>query len=403
MQTTQLRCLTSHLGYLRPASRSLSHSASHHDAAINPPTTIPSPPRPQVIFSGIQPTGVPHLGNYLGALQQWVRMQDAAPPDTTLLFSIVDLHALTSRQPPSSRLLSRRALLASFLAVGLDPARSILFHQSAVPAHSELHWILSCDASMGWLSRMTQWKSKLSEEELASLLNPTPNPKQRERMKLGLFSYPVLQAADILVHRATHVPVGEDQLQHIEFARNCAAQFNHAFGGGDAAEGKDKQEILVQPTFIVSPAKRVMSLTEPEKKMSKSHELARSRIMLDDSDEVITKKFRTALTDSLPGISYDRAARPGVSNLIEIMSHMDAQGRSVEDIVEDLKDSNLKVLKEEVARVVAEHLEPMREEYLRLMSEKEDGRLAEIAEEGAQRARKSAEATMKLVREAVGL
>ena len=250
---------------------------------------------------------------------------------------------------------------------------------------------------------MTQWKSKLSEEELASLLNPTPNPKQRERMKLGLFSYPVLQAADILVHRATHVPVGEDQLQHIEFARNCAAQFNHAFGGGDAAEGKDKQEILVQPTFIVSPAKRVMSLTEPEKKMSKSHELARSRIMLDDSDEVITKKFRTALTDSLPGISYDRAARPGVSNLIEIMSHMDAQGRSVEDIVEDLKDSNLKVLKEEVARVVAEHLEPMREEYLRLMSEKEDGRLAEIAEEGAQRARKSAEATMKLVREAVGL
>lgn len=394
---------TRHLGLLRRAGTSLSPCFRQAGSRLRASSTsTSSPARPQIIFSGIQPTGVPHLGNYLGALQQWVRLQNTSPPSTTLLFSIVDLHALTSRQPPASRLASRRSLLASFLAIGLDPSRSILFHQSAVPAHSELHWILSCDASMGWLSRMTQWKSKLSEEELASLLNPTPNPKQRERMKLGLFSYPVLQAADILVHRATHVPVGEDQLQHIEFASNCARQFNHAFGGGDDAEGKAKKEILVPPEFVVSPAKRVMSLTEPEKKMSKSHPLDRSRIMLDDSEEDIIKKFKTALTDSLPGISYDRANRPGVTNLIEIMSHMSPDNKSCEQIAEDLKDSSLRVLKEEVARVVVEHLKPMREEYMRLMSEN-NKRLEEIAEEGAIKARESADKTMRLVREAIGI
>jgi tryptophanyl-tRNA synthetase len=254
---------------------------------------------------------------------------------------------------------------------------------------------------MGWLSRMTQWKSKLSEEDLASLLTPTANPKQRERMKLGLFSYPVLQAADILIHRATHVPVGEDQLQHIEFARNCAAQFNHTFGS--IAGTEEKREILVPPDFVVSPAKRVMSLTEPTKKMSKSHELARSRIMLDDSGEEIGRKLKVALTDSIQGVTYDRDMRPGVSNLIEMIHHMDPNGRTCEEIAEEMKDSSLRVLKEEAARVVSGHLAPMREEYLRLMSEKEDGRLTQIAEEGAEKARVSAEKTMRDVREAVGL
>lgn len=349
----------------------------------------------QVIFSGIQPTGVPHLGNYLGALRQWVRMQNEAPPTTKLLFCVVDLHALTSRQPPAIRREYKRDMLAAFLAIGLDPSRSILFHQSSVPAHSELHWILSCDASMGWLSRMTQWKSKLSEEELASLLNPTPNPKNRERMKLGLFSYPVLQAADILVHRATHVPVGEDQLQHIEFARNCANQFNHFFGEG--------HEILAQPDFIVSPAKRVMSLVEPSKKMSKSHELARSRILLNDSASEISKKFKVALTDSLPGIYYDPTNRPGVSNLIEIISHLDESGRTCQDVAEDFRDSSLRVLKERTAEVVSEHFKPMREEYERLLGEGGGKRLEVIAEDGAERARESARGTMMMVREAIGL
>lgn len=222
---------------------------SRHVARFASKTTLKNTHH-EVIFSGIQPTGVPHLGNYLGALRQWVRMQNEAPPSTKLLFCVVDLHALTSRQTPDFRRKCKRDMLAAFLAVGLDPARSILFHQSSVPAHSELHWILSCDASMGWLSRMTQWKTKLGEQDMASLLSPTSNPNQKERMKLGLFSYPVLQSADILVHRATHVPVGEDQLQHVEFARNCASQFNHHFG--------DKKEILPLPEFRVSPAKRVM-------------------------------------------------------------------------------------------------------------------------------------------------
>lgn len=227
------------------------------------------------------------------------------------------------------------------------------------------------------------------------MLNPTPNPKNRERMRLGLFSYPVLQAADILVHRATHVPVGEDQLQHIEFARNCANQFNHFFN-----EGK---EILVQPEFIVSPAKRVMSLVDPERKMSKSHELARSRILLNDSAEDITKKFKVALTDSIHGVSYDPKKRPGVSNLIEIISHLDNSGRTCQEVAHEFKDFSLRILKEKAADVVANHFAPMREAYNRLLGERSGRDLDDVAHEGARRATESAQATMKLVREAIGL
>ena len=221
-----------------------------------------------MIFSGIQPTGVPHLGNYLGALQQWKRLQDEAAPDTKLLFSVVDLHAITVPRPRGQLSRSKRELLAALLAVGLDPDRSIIFYQSSVPAHSELMWILSCNASVGYLSRMTQWKvchstgpslpfisplmtfplprreekariraremlisstfqSKLSLSEDASVLDE----RAKAALKHGLFSYPILQAADILVHRATHVPVGEDQRQHLEFARECATNFNHVYGG----------------------------------------------------------------------------------------------------------------------------------------------------------------------------
>lgn len=346
-----------------------------------------------VIFSGIQPTGVPHLGNYLGAILPWVELQNKSPPSTSLFYSIVDLHSLTSHQPASDRITSRRHLLASFLAAGLDPLRCTLFFQSAVPAHAELHWILSCTASMSVLARMTQWKAKLSDQGVAELLSQSPNPKNVERLKLGLFSYPVLQAADILLHRATHVPVGDDQRQHVEFARTCAQTFNHTYAKGE--------ELLVAPEVVVSEAKRVMSLTEPEKKMSKSHENERSRVVLTDSDDEIRKKFRTALTDSLPGISYDREARPGVSNLLEIVAHL--SDRTCEETVAEFGDSSLKLLKTRAADLVIDRFAPMRERFQQLVGEHNGRSLDDIAIAGAEKANASAQITMQKVKSAVGL
>lgn len=338
---------------------------------------------------------MPHLGNYLGALRQWVKLQNEASPDVGLFFCVVDLHSLTSRQDAEFRRRSKRDMLAALLAVGINPERSILFHQSSVPAHAELHWILSCDASVGWLSRMTQWKSKLGDANITDPLATIDNPKSMERLRLGLFSYPVLQAADILLYRATHVPVGEDQAQHIEFARDCANVFNHNYARGNP--------LLIPPKYVVSPAKRVMSLAEPEKKMSKSHELARSRILLNDSREEISKKFRTALTDSFDGISYEPQRRPGVSNLIEIISHLDETGRTCEEVAAEFQNSSLRVLKERVAAVVNDHFSPMREEYLRLLGEKDGRVLEDIAAAGAARAAKVAQETMRDVRDAIGI
>jgi tryptophanyl-tRNA synthetase len=176
----------------------------------------------KVIFSGIQPTGIPHLGNYLGALKQWVKLQDEAEPDTRLMFPLVDWHAITVKQDAQQLRTWKKESLATLMAIGLDPKRSLLFYQSEVPQHAELMWILSCSAPVGYLSRMTSWKSKLRVNEDAKVEDTS--------LQLGLFSYPVLQAADVLVHRSTHVPVGEDQAQHLEFTRNCASGFNHLHG-----------------------------------------------------------------------------------------------------------------------------------------------------------------------------
>ncbi|TEY80578.1 hypothetical protein BOTCAL_0037g00340 [Botryotinia calthae] len=194
-------------------SRILQVAATLNHASKRHQSTQPSPSK--VIFSGIQPTGIPHLGNYLGALQNWVRLQDTAESSTKLFYSIVDYHAITIPQKREELKRWKKESLATLLAIGLDPERSTVFYQSSVAAHTELMWILSCTASMGYLSRMTQWKSKLSLEDDASPLDGD----KKSKLKLGLFSYPVLQAADILVHKATHVPVGEDQTQHLEFAR----------------------------------------------------------------------------------------------------------------------------------------------------------------------------------------
>ncbi|KAJ2895919.1 hypothetical protein MKZ38_006037 [Zalerion maritima] len=358
-------------------------------------------PPGSAVFSGIQPTGMPHLGNYLGALRQWVKIQDEAPQDARLIFSIVDLHAITA--PPrdghgkgewgaggggAAGTLRRykREALAVLMAVGLSEERCTLFWQSDVPAHSELMWILSCQASTGMLSRMTQWKDKSAKEGA---------PNQR----LGLFSYPVLQAADVLVHGATHVPVGEDQSQHLEFARYTARAFNNAY----PLSPSSSPPVLREPTTILSPHKRIMSLTTPTSKMSKSDpQGAKSRISVISSPEHIRKSIRSALTDMQSDrISYDPETRPGVSNLLDIFNSFDKEARTPEVLAEEIED--IRTLKHETAEAVVQGLAGVREKYLDIMERENRKYVDRVAAEGAEKARKSADETMRKVREAVGL
>lgn len=374
----------------RTAATTASTAATTNAAAGN------STANPKVIFSGIQPTGIPHLGNYLGALTQWVRLQDEAAPDTKLLYSVVDLHAITVPQKAAELRRWRREMLAALLAVGLDPKRSTISYQSSCPAHSELMWILSCTASMGYLNRMTQWKSKLSLSSDTSALDE----RAKSALKLGLFSYPVLQAADILVHRATHVPVGEDQRQHLEFARECATGFNHTYGSGSGTA------VLVAPETMLSPARRVMSLTDPTKKMSKSDANPASRILITDEPAAMRKKIMRSLTDlQSDRVTYEPEARPGVANLLEILSILSGEGTTPAETAEGFEGVQhpLKVLKERTAEAVVKSMGDIRERYLELLG-RDGGRwLDDVEAQGAEKARASAEVTMKLVREAVGL
>ncbi|USP75881.1 Tryptophan--tRNA ligase, mitochondrial [Curvularia clavata] len=284
-------------------------------------------------------------------------------------------------------------MLASLLAVGLDPKRCIIFTQSSVKQHAELMWILSCGASMGYLGRMTQWKSKLSLPSDASPLDPSNN---RDALKLGLFSYPVLQAADILLYNTTHVPVGEDQVQHLELTRELAIGFNHVYSS-------PSHPLLTVPQTLLSPAKRVMSLVEPSKKMSKSDAKPKSRILITDTREQIHAKIKTALTDSIEGVSYDREQRPGVSNLVDLLYHFDSAGAaSPEELASDLKDLSMRALKEKVADTVDTGISGVRSKYQDLMGG-DQKELIQHAEEGAQRAEQIAESTMTKIRNALGL
>ncbi|KAI0840495.1 tryptophanyl-tRNA synthetase [Hypoxylon sp. FL0890] len=352
-----------------------------------------------VVFSGIQPTGVPHLGNYLGALRQWKRLQDDAEMSGSrdrLLFSVVDLHAITMPQDADVLRLRRREMMAALLAIGLDPDKgSTIFFQSSVPQHAELMWILSCTASMGYLNRMTQWKTKLLEHNKAGDIDQLAMTK----LKLGLFSYPVLQAADILVHRATHVPVGEDQKQHLEFARECATNFNHTF-----------KNILIPPETVTAPYPRVMSLTHPHNKMSKSTPNHRSRILITSPASEIRTRILGAVTDSLNVVTYDPETRPGVANLLELLSQCgppSTAGKRQRPTPQELADryagATLRELKEDVVAAITEELGGIRERYDDFLHRKGGKWLDEIEAEGAEAARRNAEETMKLVRYAVGL
>nr|POE56558.1 tryptophan--trna ligase, mitochondrial [Quercus suber] len=337
--------------------------------------------RPKVIFSGIQPTGVPHIGNYFGALREWVKLQQSSSSDTKLLYSLVDLHAITVQQDPSQLSQWKRESLAMLLAIGLDPKRSIIFHQSDVPAHSELMWILCCQASTGYLSRMTQWKDKTANER-----------DNNQRAKLGLFSYPVLMAADVLVHQTTHVPVGHDQAQHLEFTRELANGFNHVVD----------RSVLYPPATLTSPAKRIMSLSDANVKMSKSSRDPKSRILLTDSADDIHYKLRYAYTDDIEGISYDPTARPGVSNLIDLLFHAtDGQYPDRESIARDFEKTSKKKFKAVIADVLEAKLQPIRARYAENVNN--HTLLEDIASEGAKKANENASATMLKVKCAVGL
>jgi len=322
------------------------------------------------VLSCIQPTGSVHLGNYLGALVNWVSGQH----DGDVFHGIVDLHALTITEQPGILGKSTVELAAMLFAVGLDPDVATVFVQSHIHEHTELAWIMECTVSFGELSRMTQFKDKSAKRE-------------GDFISAGLFTYPALQAADILLYDADEVPVGEDQRQHIEITRDIAIRFNHRFG-----------DTFVLPKAVHPKAgARVMDLQDPTSKMSKSAETDNGIIFLLDENSVIEKKFKRAVTDSDGVVAYDRANKPGVSNLLDILSA--ATGTPAEKLAENY--SQYGPLKKDAGDAVIALVDPIRARYLELMNDK--GELARLIKIGNQRAREVAAHTLDRAHRAIGL
>ncbi|XP_055086665.1 tryptophan--tRNA ligase, mitochondrial isoform X1 [Periophthalmus magnuspinnatus] len=321
------------------------------------------------VFSGIQPTGVPHLGNYLGALENWVSLQHQYP---LILYSIVDLHSITQPQDPEQLRANILDMAASLLACGIDPEKAILFQQSQVSEHAELSWILSCLTSMPRLRHLPQWKMK---------------SKQKSEGSVGLYTYPVLQAADILLYKSTHVPVGEDQVQHLELAQDLARIFNHRFG-----------DLFPEPHTLLSSTRKVKSLRDPSTKMSKSDPHHMATISITDSPDDIALKIRRAVTDFTSEVTFDPDNRPGVSNLVTIHAAM-AQ-LSVEEAVSQAKGMDTGAYKRLVTEAVVQRLTPIREEIERLRADR--SHLESVLFQGTQKARQLATPVLKEVRHRVG-
>jgi tryptophanyl-tRNA synthetase len=327
------------------------------------------------VISGIQPTGGLHLGNLLGAILRWVRMQDEAE----CLYFLADLHSLSEYMDPDERRVSVREMAAALIASGIDPKRSVIFAQSAVPAHSELCWILNGTARVGWLNRMTQWKDKAG--------------KNREGASVALFDYPVLQAADILLYRATHVPVGEDQKQHIELTRDIALKFNTDF---------DTDVFVVPEPFIGGgTAARVMSLRDGQSKMSKSDPSDMSRIHLTDSDDAIAQKIRKAKTDPepLPADPADLEGRHEAKNLIGIYAAV--TGESVEEVLARFAGEGFGAFKPVLGDALVGLIAPIRERLENLRQHPAE--LDRILAEGAARASELGAPVLAKAKSAVGL
>lgn len=325
-----------------------------------------------IVLSGAQPSGQLTIGNYLGALRQWDRMQD----DYDCLYCIVDLHAITVRQEPAALRSASLDSLALYLACGIDPTRSAVFMQSHVPEHSQLAWVLNCYTQFGELSRMTQFKDK--------------SERHNNNVNAGLFTYPVLMAADILLYQANQVPVGHDQKQHLELARDVAMRFNALHG-----------DIFTVPKPYIPPvAARVMSLQEPTKKMSKSDENPWNFVGLLEDPKMISKKFKKAMTDSEdpPRVYFDIDNKPGVANLLSILSGV--TNKSVEALVNEYEGKMYGHLKGDVADAVIALLEPVQKRFHELRNDQTV--LAQVMQAGAAEARRRASATLSKVNEAVG-
>lgn len=331
--------------------------------------------RPMRVFSGIQPSGNLTLGNYLGAIKRFVEIQDSGVES---IYCVVDLHAITTWQDPDALKLATREVAAGFIASGIDPNRSVLFNQSQVSAQAELAWIFNCVARMGWLSRMTQFKDKAG--------------KNRENASVGLFAYPNLMAADILVYHATHVPVGEDQKQHLELTRDIAIKFNNDFGGDFFP--------VIEPV-IEGTATRVMSLRDGTKKMSKSEASDMSRINLNDDADAISRKIRKAKTDSepLPDRIEDLHGRPEARNLLDIFAAL--ADSAPEAILEQFAGQNFSQFKPVLAELAVETLAPITGEVDRLM--KDPAEIDRTLGEGARRAARIAEPILERTFDIVGM
>ena len=329
------------------------------------------------VLSGIQPTGNLHLGNYLGAIRNWVTLQD----DFESIYCVVDLHAITVAQDPAALRQSTREVTASLIAAGISPERSILFNQAQVPAHAEMQWLLNGTARMGWLNRMTQWKDKAG--------------KNREGQSVALFTYPVLQAADVLLYQATHVPVGEDQKQHLELARDIAQKFNNDFASEDAP-------VFTLPEPIVPPqAARIMSLRDGMAKMSKSDPSEMSRINLADDAETVMKKVKKAKTDPepLPSEEAGLAGRPEALNLVTIYAAL--TDGSVANVLKDFGGEGFGTFKPALGEVMVETLRPISERFNALLEDREA--LDAILARGAAQAREIAVPTLEKTYDALGL
>ena len=325
------------------------------------------------VFSGAQPTGNLHLGNYLGAIRNWVALQK----DFECIFCVVDLHAITVWQEPNELRSNIRELAASMIASGIDPEKHVLFNQSQVSAHAELAWIFNCVARIGWLNRMTQFKEKAG--------------KNRENASLGLYAYPSLMAADILAYKATHVPVGEDQKQHLELTRDIAIKFNNDFG----------VEFFPQPDpLILGPATRVMSLRDGSKKMSKSDASDMSRINMTDDADTLAKKIRKAKTDPepLPSEAIGLEGRPEAKNLITIYAAL--TDKTVADVLAEHGGTQFSGFKQALTDVVVEKLAPITEEMARLKAD--NAYIDAVLAKGAERADAIAQPILREVKEIVG-
>jgi tryptophanyl-tRNA synthetase len=321
----------------------------------------------QTVFSGLQPTGNIHIGNYLGALVNWVKLQD----EYDTIYCVVDLHAITVDYEPAEYQKERLEAAKMLMACGIDPNRSLFYFQSQVPQHAELSWILGTMTPTGVLNRMTQFKEKA----------------EAAGANLGLYSYPVLMAADILLYRANLVPVGDDQRQHLEMTRDLAERFNNRFG----------EVFPIPDALIPEKSARVMSLTDPTAKMSKSHPNEKSRVLILDSPDMIRKKIKSAVTDSEPTVRYDWNAKPGISNLLEIMSG--CTGRPIDDHAAEFETAGYGAFKEAVAESVAAKLAPVRSAYQSL----DDGEVARLMQKGALDARTRAEGFQQEIRRVTGL